>query len=55
MLLLTLLPHPPSPLPLPFRFGAVHGEDMAYVLGMPLVGGTYHFVHNYTNQANKYI
>ena len=34
-----------------FRFGSVHGEEMAYVLGMPLVGGTYHFVHNYTNQV----
>ena len=35
-----------------FRFGSVHGEELAYVLGMPLVGGTYHFVHNYTNQVN---
>ena len=34
-----------------FRFGSVHGEELAYVLGMPLVGGTYHFVHNYTNQV----
>ena len=33
------------------RFGSVHGEELAYVLGMPLVGGTYHFVHNYTNQV----
>ena len=34
-----------------FRFGSVHGEELAYVLGMPLVGGTYHFVHNYTHQV----
>ena len=36
-----------------FRFGSVHGEELAYVLGMPLVGGTYHFVHNYTNQVQS--
>ena len=29
----------------------MHGEELAYVLGMPLVGGTYHFVHNYTHQV----
>ena len=32
------------------QFGSVHGEDLAYILGMPLVGGTYHFVHNYTQE-----
>ena len=37
-----------------FRFGSVHGEELAYVLGMPLVGGTYHFVHNYTNQVKSF-
>jgi hypothetical protein len=31
----------------------VHGEELAYVLGMPLVGGTYHFVHNYTDQERR--
>lgn len=34
----------------PPQFGSVHGEDLAYILGMPLVGGTYHFVHNYTQE-----
>ena len=34
----------------PNQFGSIHGEDLAYVLGMPLVGGTYHFVHNYTQE-----
>ena len=34
----------------PKQFGSVHGEDLAYILGMPLVGGTYHFVHNYTQE-----
>ena len=34
----------------PSMFGSVHGEDIAYLLGMPLVGGTYHHVHNYTDQ-----
>ena len=34
----------------PSMFGSVHGEDIAYLLGMPLVGGTYHLVHNYTDQ-----
>ena len=32
----------------PGQFGSIHGEDLAYIFGMPLVGGTYHFVHNYT-------
>ena len=34
----------------PPGWGSVHGEDLAYILGMPLVGGTYHFVHNYTQE-----
>ena len=34
----------------PSQYGSVHGEDLAYILGMPLVGGTYHFVHNYTQE-----
>lgn len=34
----------------PQQFGSVHGEDLAYIFGMPLVGGTYHFVHNYTQE-----
>ena len=28
----------------------MHGEDLAYMLGMPLVGGTYHLAHNYTQE-----
>ena len=32
------------------QFGSVHGEDLAYMLGMPLVGGTYHLAHNYTQE-----
>ena len=34
----------------PEQFGSVNGEDLAYIFGMPLVGGTYHFVHNYTEE-----
>ena len=30
--------------------GSVHGEDLAYILGMPLVNGTYHFIHGYTKE-----
>ena len=34
----------------PEQVGSVNGEDLAYIFGMPLVGGTYHFVHNYTEE-----
>ena len=37
----------------PPHLGTVHGEDLAYILGMPLVGGTYHFVHNYTQEEKQ--
>ena len=29
-------------------WGSVHGEELAYVFGMPLVGGTNHLTMNYT-------
>lgn len=45
------LPANLSGTPVTPRFGSVHGEELAYVLGMPLVGGTYHFVQNYTDQV----
>ena len=31
-------------------FGSVHGEEIPYALGMPLVGGTFHMKHNYLDQ-----
>jgi neuroligin len=37
----------------PQQFGSIHGEDLAYIFGMPLVGGTYHFVHNYTQAERR--
>lgn len=30
------------------RQGCVHGEELAYVFGAPLVGGMSHFNKNYT-------
>jgi neuroligin len=30
--------------------GSVRGEDVPYVLGLPLVGGQPFFPHNYTHQ-----
>ena len=30
------------------RWGSVHGEELPYVFGMPLVGGTNHLSMNYT-------
>ena len=32
------------------RVGSVRGEDVPYVLGLPLVGGQPFFPHNYTHQ-----
>lgn len=32
----------------PQRIGTVHGEDLPYVFGAPLVDGFSHFPHNYT-------
>jgi hypothetical protein len=32
------------------RLGSVRGEDVPYVLGLPLVGGQPFFPHNYTRQ-----
>ena len=29
-------------------WGSIHGEELAYVFGMPLVGGTNHLTLNYT-------
>ncbi|KAF6215473.1 hypothetical protein GE061_010227 [Apolygus lucorum] len=34
----------------PQRTGSVRGEDVPYVMGLPLVGGLPFFPHNYTNQ-----
>ncbi|PNF25260.1 hypothetical protein B7P43_G13158, partial [Cryptotermes secundus] len=34
----------------PQRLGSVRGEDVPYVLGLPLVGGQPFFPHNYTRQ-----
>ncbi|KDR15094.1 Neuroligin-1 [Zootermopsis nevadensis] len=34
----------------PQRLGSVRGEDVPYVLGLPLVGGQPFFPHNYTHQ-----
>ena len=31
-------------------FGSLHGEELAYGLGMPLTGGTNHLKQNYTFQ-----
>lgn len=31
-------------------FGSLHGEELAYGLGMPLTGGSYHLKQNYTFQ-----
>ena len=33
-----------------FSWGVYFGYGLAYIFGMPLVGGTYHFVHNYTEE-----
>jgi neuroligin len=30
------------------NWGSIHGEELAYVFGMPLVGGTNHLTMNYT-------
>lgn len=30
------------------RQGCIHGEELAYVFGVPLVNGMMHFPHNYT-------
>ncbi|XP_022918965.1 neuroligin-4, X-linked-like [Onthophagus taurus] len=34
----------------PQRLGSVRGEDVTYILGLPLVGGMPFFPHNYTKQ-----
>ncbi|KAL0273604.1 UNVERIFIED_CONTAM: hypothetical protein PYX00_006237 [Menopon gallinae] len=34
----------------PQRLGSVHGEDVPYVLGLPLVGGQPFFPHNFSRQ-----
>ena len=34
----------------PQTFGSVHGEEIPYFLGMPLVGGTYHMKHSYLDE-----
>jgi neuroligin len=31
-------------------YGSIHGEELAYVLGMPLTGGSFHLQLNYTRQ-----
>ena len=31
-------------------FGSLHGEELAYALGMPLTGGMFHLEQNYTFQ-----
>ena len=31
-------------------FGSLHGEELAYGLGMPLTGGSNHLEQNYTFQ-----
>lgn len=33
---------------LPQRQGCIHGEDLAYMFGAPLIGGFSHFSRNYT-------
>lgn len=30
------------------RQGCIHGEDLPYIFGAPLVGGFNHFTRNYT-------
>lgn len=35
-------------LPTMQNWGSIHGEELAYVFGMPLVGGTNHLSSNYT-------
>lgn len=30
------------------RQGCIHGEDLAYIFGAPLIGGFNHFGRNYT-------
>lgn len=30
------------------RQGCIHGEELPYVFGAPLIGGMAHFVRNYT-------
>lgn len=32
------------------RLGSVRGEDLTYILGLPLVGGLPHFSQNFTRQ-----
>jgi len=29
-------------------WGSIHGEELPYIFGMPLVGGTNHLAMNYT-------
>lgn len=31
------------------RTGSVHGEDLPYILGLPLIGGGPFFPHNYSH------
>nr|CAD7443806.1 unnamed protein product [Timema bartmani] len=35
------------------RQGCVHGEELSYVFGAPLVGGLSHFTRNYTKNPNE--
>ncbi|XP_068081136.1 neuroligin-1-like [Anabrus simplex] len=42
--------HQSSERDFPQRMGSVRGEDVPYVLGLPLVGGQPFFPHNYTRQ-----
>ena len=43
-ILLNILQYYPSQV-----FGAIHGEDIPYILGMPLSGGSFHLRLNYSN------
>ncbi|XP_076372956.1 neuroligin-4, X-linked-like [Tachypleus tridentatus] len=37
----------------PKRYGCIHGEDLPYVLGVPLVGKLAHFQRNYTRSETS--
>ncbi|XP_022250885.1 neuroligin-3-like [Limulus polyphemus] len=37
----------------PKRYGCIHGEDLPYVLGIPLVGKLAHFQHNYSRSETS--
>ncbi|XP_022255609.1 neuroligin-4, X-linked-like [Limulus polyphemus] len=37
----------------PKRYGCIHGEDLPYVFGVPLVGKLAHFQHNYSRSETS--